>query len=121
MVLCKMMNKKFFKIFAVFLWLLVIILLSSVPGTDYPTGAFDYSVFAHLAEYFVLGFLIAGVFEKYTFKKFILSIIFCLLFGIFDEFYQSFVSFRDTDILDWVFDVAGSLIGIVACLHKKIK
>ncbi|MFH1610461.1 MAG: VanZ family protein [Patescibacteria group bacterium] len=113
------MNNDFFKIFAVLIWLLVIFSLSSIPGTSYPTGAFDYSVFAHLAEYFVLGFLVVRTLGKYTFKKLVFAIIFCLFFGIFDEIYQSFVPFRDVSILDWTFDTIGVLLGIMGYWIKK--
>ena len=113
------MHKQFLKILSVILWLLVIILLSSIPGKDYPEEVFDYSIFAHLAEYFVLGFLLARAFGKYSFKKLIFIIILCLLFGIFDEFYQSYVPFRDTSILDWVFDMIGVMLGIIGYYYEK--
>jgi VanZ family protein len=113
------MNKNFFKIFAVLIWLLVIFSLSSIPGKAYPQAAFDYGVFAHLAEYFVLGFLVVRTLGKYTFKKLVFTIIFCLLFAIFDEIYQSFVPFRDVSVLDWLFDTMGALLGMIGFWFKK--
>ena len=113
------MNKNFFKIFAVLIWLLVIFSLSSISGNSYPSGSFDYGFIAHLAEYFVLGFLITRTLGKYTFKKLIFIIIFCLLFAIFDEIYQSFIPFRNVSVFDWMFDVIGVFLGITGYWLKK--
>ncbi len=113
------MNKKFFKIFAVLIWLLVIFSLSSIPGKTYPQATFDYGFIAHLIEYFVLGFLIVRSLGKYSFKKLVFTLVFCLLFAIFDEIYQSFIPFRDVSVLDWIFDTIGVLLGIIGFWIKK--
>ncbi len=113
------MNKNFFKIFVVLIWLLVIFSLSSIPGNSYPSGSFDYGFIAHLVEYFVLGFLIVRAMGKYTFKKLLFTIIFCSLFAIFDEIYQSFIPFRNVSVLDWMFDMIGILLGIAGFWFKK--
>ena len=56
---------------------------------------------------------------KYTFKKLVFSIVFCLLFATFDEIYQSFIPFRNVSVLDWVFDVIGIFLGLAGFWFKK--
>ena len=56
---------------------------------------------------------------KYSFKKLVFALIFCLLFATFDEIYQSFVPFRNVSIIDWVFDAVGILLGIAGFWLKK--
>lgn len=107
------MHKKFLNIISVILWLLVIFLLSAIPGKNYPDQAFNYAIAAHILEYFVLAFLLARACGKYSFKKLIFILAFCLLFGISDELHQSQVPFRDTDVIDWGFDVLGVGFGII--------
>ena len=40
-----------------------------------------------------------------------ISVLFASLYGLSDEFHQSFVAARQADALDWVADVAGSILG----------
>ncbi len=55
---------KFFNIAAVVVWMVVIFLLSSVPGKAYPAALFDYGMIAHFIEYMVLAFLMSRLFER---------------------------------------------------------
>ena len=41
----------------------------------------------------------------------VISVLFASLFGVSDEFHQSFVAARQADALDGVADVAGSILG----------
>jgi VanZ family protein len=40
-----------------------------------------------------------------------ISVLFATLYGVSDEFHQSFVAARQADVWDWIADFAGSLIG----------
>ena len=41
----------------------------------------------------------------------VISVCFASLYGMSDEFHQSFVVSRQADVMDWVADVAGSVLG----------
>jgi len=43
----------------------------------------------------------------------VISVLFASLYGVSDEFHQSFVAARQADALDGVADVAGSILGVL--------
>ncbi len=70
----------------------------------------------HLAEYAVLGFLAYRFFRRVLPEKsavfvVMVAFLFALLYGISDEFHQSFVSGRDSSWLDILADGAGGYLG----------
>jgi VanZ family protein len=70
---------------------------------------------AHFFSYLILGILIINLMKKSKmgrFKIFIISISFCIVYAISDEFHQIFVSGRGAQIKDVLIDSAGSLMGI---------
>ena len=50
----------------------------------------------------------------------LLSIAFCSLYGLSDEWHQSFVVGRESDITDWIADTSGSVLAILS-LYKLRK
>jgi VanZ family protein len=71
----------------------------------------------HLMEFAILGFLLSfGCFLslKYRLKaKAYLTLLSGALLGALDEFHQYFVPARSAEILDWVADVLGILLGLL--------
>jgi len=69
----------------------------------------------HLIEFSILGWFAMKDFSKrYKFiQKFILSIIICSLFGIFDEIFQGILPYRYFDIRDIIFNITGGIWGII--------
>jgi len=70
----------------------------------------------HLGAYFIMGILAWRFFNDY-FKNsktvIALSLCFCSLYGLSDEWHQSFVPNREDDLLDWVADTLGASIAII--------
>lgn len=92
------------------LWAAVIFTGSSVPGSYIPG---HYSVYGHLAEYAVLGALVAFAERHRGWKgAAFIAIIVCALYGASDEFHQAFVPLRVPDPIDWLTDVAGACAGV---------
>lgn len=89
-------------------WAAVIFASSSIPGTNIP-GV--WSVWGHLAEYAVLGGLVAAALRRDDWGTILLVVGLCALYGASDELHQVFVPFRTPDVLDWITDVAGAAIG----------
>ena len=73
--------------------------------------------FIHLIEYGIFGFLLARSYFNATtksYKKHFIALAFFtgLLWGLLDEFHQTFVPNRMFEYMDWVSDTAGTLTGI---------
>jgi VanZ family protein len=77
----------------------------------------------HFGAYFVMGLLAWRSFKHTVDLPIILalvSIIFCSLYGISDEWHQSFVEGRSSDVLDWLADTIGASMSVFL-LHKLRK
>jgi len=81
--------------------------------------------FAHFLEFFVLGILTMLYSNKFKipiFKRFFLSILFCVAIALIDETIQIFSLGRAFELYDLVLDGSGSIIGgILILLLCKIK
>ena len=93
----------------------IIFFLSSQPITiDAPKG-FHIDKGAHIIVYGGLGFLflrawLQGVYFRATLYTFLITVIFTMVYGISDEFHQSFVPSRSPDLWDVVADTAGAVL-----------
>ncbi|MEY3881158.1 MAG: hypothetical protein RIQ94_1954 [Pseudomonadota bacterium] len=73
---------------------------------------FDY----HAGAYFIMGILIWRVLHYQIASSIVLmllSISFCALYGLSDEWHQSFIHGRESDSADWLADTIGSTIAIL--------
>jgi VanZ family protein len=74
---------------------------------------------AHFFSYFVLGVLVMNALYQKGYRKFVLSLIICILYSISDEIHQTFVPGRGGNIIDVIIDSSGSFIGIG--LYLKVR
>jgi len=76
----------------------------------------------HMLAYMPLAFLLYGSLTRSGLKKYVFIIAFLAagLYGITDEFHQSFVPGRDTDLLDLVADFTGAFIGSTGARFLRI-
>lgn len=90
-------------------WMAVIFMLSSVPGSKIP-GRFG--ALGHLIVYAVLGGLLAAAAIRHPLRRpLLIAVLVASLYGITDEYHQSFVPLRTPDIADWAVDTVGALLG----------
>ncbi|MCG8431416.1 MAG: VanZ family protein [Candidatus Omnitrophica bacterium] len=98
------------------LWMGVIFISSSLPG-ERVTPFFPHAdKAAHFVIYGILGMLfsrslhlqIDGLSRG---RIWVITVLFCLLYGILDEWHQSFVPGRDVCALDVLFDALGGCAG----------
>ena len=85
---------------------------------------FDYQdKLYHAGAYFIMGLLAWRSFKHLVSPPIILallSIAFCSLYGLSDEWHQSFVVGRESDSADWVADTSGSILAILLlCKLRK--
>ncbi|MBK8551500.1 MAG: VanZ family protein [Ignavibacteria bacterium] len=101
---------------SLFTYCLIIFILSSIPGDDFPQVGFQ---FGDKIVHFIIYAILFSLFfyslknqSKYVrLQKFALefSFLFTVLYGITDELHQYFVPYRSCEFYDWVADAAGGL------------
>jgi VanZ family protein len=98
-----------------FLYCLFIYWLSNQPSLPVPQVFSSQDKILHAGAYFIMGILASRSF-KYLFNKpsilALFSITFCSLYGISDEWHQSFVEGRFSDFADWAADTSGAGLAI---------
>lgn len=105
-----------------FIWMALLFAASSLPADDTLPPLFPhFDKLLHGGAYTVLGGLMLHGFShaRHDFlrhKAIVLSVASGMLYGIFDEIHQAFVPGRATDLLDFVADTVGVLVG-VGCYH----
>ncbi len=70
---------------------------------------------AHFTEYFILSFLVASTYSKFYNKKLNVSLVLliCILVATGDEFLQSFIEGRGSQVKDVLIDFSGSLTQVL--------
>lgn len=80
---------------------------------------------AHLTEYFILTHLTISLLKEYTTREKIIlaiSIIFCFIYAMADEFHQSLIPGRTSLFRDVIIDTIGGFIALITYkLFHKIK
>ncbi len=51
----------------------------------------------------------------------ILAVAFCSLYGVYDEWHQSFVQGRTSDVADWIADTTGAAMAIFLFYKLRIR
>lgn len=131
--------KKQLSIILVLIWMIIIFIMSSFDATESANQSnfivniitnifkienievlsFIIRKLAHFTEYLILGFLTINMLDKNDIsKKYLLSILICIIYAISDEIHQLFVPGRACQIKDILIDSIGSITGIY--LYKLI-
>ncbi len=99
----------------------LIFFLSSRNDIDIPGLMIGFDKVLHTSAYMVLAFLSYISISKSGIKKyiFITAFLFTSIYGITDEFHQSFVPGRDSSIGDLIADFSGALIGCICANFSK--
>ena len=88
--------------------------MSSIPGSGLPRNLGFWTVVAHFCEYAALAALVALAVRGKTRSLWAIvgvSVLVCSLYGASDEFHQLFVPGRSSDVVDWITDTCGALVG----------
>lgn len=93
-------------------WMAVIFGLSGLTGSSVPNGP---PALGHFILYTILGALYyVALPEERQLRRLVFAVALASLYGITDEFHQSFVPGRMPDAMDWVVDTAGAVVGAFA-------
>ena len=92
------------------LWAVVIYRLSATPGSQVPPWL--PAPAGHFAEYALLGACLVIPFQRRpVWVAVIVAVVTASVYGITDEWHQSFVPGRMPDVADWAVDTAGAIAG----------
>ena len=107
-----------------FVYILIITLISHVPGDNLPeynSSLSHQDKIFHFCEFFILGLLVQLSFieaKLFSNKEIIfMSLIFCFTIACFDELHQNFVQGRNPSIDDLFFDFFGIILSFIN--HKR--
>lgn len=104
------------------LYCLFIYWVSDQPTLPVPKLFSSQDKLLHAGAYFILGVLAWRSFKHQLDRSIILALVsvtFCSLYGISDEWHQSFVVGRTPDMTDWLADTSGA--GLAAFLLYKMR
>lgn len=97
------------------LWMTTIYYLSSHPMPDIDLGFSAQDKVVHLLGYGLLGALLLGTMPwreyGYSLRQVALAALLAGLYGLIDEWHQSFVPGRHSDALDVAADILGAALG----------
>lgn len=110
--------------FLAWVWTVVILILCLIPGDKMPEDPIvNADKIYHAGAFALLGFLVAyGLKKQFTFNWLKahagkVSIIFSILLGGIIEVLQHYlIKNRCGDWIDWLFDAAGSILGVIILL-----
>ena len=99
-------------------YMAIIFFFSSLHEAPLPPGVEDKP--AHAVGYMGFGFVIAralarGLPPRITFRQALIGLAIASLYGVSDEFHQSFVAGRTADITDWYSDTIGAGVALIVC------
>ncbi|MGR9054084.1 MAG: VanZ family protein [Gammaproteobacteria bacterium] len=95
---------------ALVLYCLFIYLLSDQPSLPVPMMFPHQDKIYHAAAYFIMGVLAIRTFSHSYANHWSIALAFCSFYGITDEWHQSFVAGRSSELADWLADCSGSCL-----------
>ena len=107
------MKSEVYKIF-LGIYMILILSVSAIPTNSLPVLGFQHAdKIAHFLEYSLLGFLAVQSFNPRN-KYNLFCVIFSgFIFGVFDEWWQSFISDRCTSLFDLLADNFGMMMSSI--------
>ena len=107
------MNRKYF-IYLLIFYIILILIGSTLPGNLFPSGKiFDFDKIIHIMEYIILAFLFLNAIKSPNISNVLLIIVIGTAYGVFNEFWQLFVSDRYASFWDGLANTVGMIIGSV--------
>ena len=93
-------------------YMVLILCISAIPAKSIPILGFQHAdKVAHFLEYAILGILAVHSFKPKKGYQLFYIIFSGFVFGVFDEWWQSFISDRYTSLFDLLADSIGMLVG----------
>ncbi|MDR2672750.1 MAG: VanZ family protein [Coriobacteriales bacterium] len=100
-------------------WAVLIFVLSSIPGDSYPPHPGFLNYIAHAGEYLILAALLTIALyggKDNLLKVAMIALIVSIAYAASDEIHQMFVPNRVSDIIDWLCDSGGAVLGAIGSM-----
>ena len=97
---------------------LLIYALSAQANLPLPLAFSGQDKLMHAAAYAGMGYLCWHAWRGSRAYRMVGAVLFCSLYGISDEWHQSFVAGRDASVFDWLADTAGAIL-LLSLLYKR--
>lgn len=99
------------------LWLVIMIVLSSMPGSSVPKiSIIQWDKIAHFIEYVVFAFLLGRFLyfrkELNSGRVILFVVLICTTYAVGDELHQYLIPDRDCSLLDFLADILGVFTGV---------
>jgi VanZ family protein len=114
---------KWIRFIPAIIWMGVIFYLSHQSGSELKSifPFLDSFNWGHLVAYFILAWLIYWAMHPVkTIRVKLISIAVCILYGLTDEWHQSFVPMRQPDLYDLFNDTIGATVAMVLAHWREI-
>jgi len=111
-------NKKSVVYTSLIIYWIILLSATSIPADSVPTTGVSDKI-EHFLAYFILSILLASTLffqNKFTIlKKYYLlsTLIIASVYGAIDELHQLLVPGRSCELLDWLSDIGGVMLGII--------
>lgn len=111
-------NKKSVVYTSLIIYWIILLSATSIPADSVPTTGVSDKI-EHFLAYFILSILLASTLffqNKFTIlKKYYLlsTLIIASVYGAIDELHQLLVPGRSCELLDWLSDIGGVILGII--------
>ena len=107
------MNKNIFRIILIG-YLFIILILSTIPGRAIPDiNLFSIDKLLHIIEYFILAFLAINAVKNLSTNTIIAIILIGIIYGGFNEIWQSLVAGRFASMYDAIANGVGMILGSI--------
>ena len=116
------MSSIFYRFLPAIIWMVIIFWLSHQSGQELNTYLpwvqqwmpwIENFNFGHFIAYFILAGLLWWAIGSYRLSISFIVVLLCLLYGITDEFHQSFVEGRTADLKDIINDTIGATLAMM--------
>lgn len=111
-------------------WLVIMLVATSIPDLKLSTKRFTWSdKFMHAGEYCICALLFLFTLQQENkfnrkWKRFFIVALSCIILGILDEWHQTLIPGRETEIADLLADITGvvlAMIGFIVITRKQEK
>lgn len=116
-------NKKKYVYLPLGIYWLILFILTSLPSTSFADALRFSDKIKHFIAYLILSFLLSLAlhfqekWDKLKLKYAAFAVIISSVYGMLDEVHQIFIPNRSAELLDWLADFSGSLLGAIIVFY----
>ena len=91
------------------------IAIGSIPGKAEALSAATHDKFLHFCAYFILSVLLYAGLAGAPLRRMLGTLLFIGILGLADETIQYFLPYRNSDTMDWLFNMMAASLSVALC------